>query len=77
MKRLFKCISMFVGWLQGGLYDFSFLPVSVFNHLEPKDMETLDKIHQNYLCKYVVLHVHMMYIANAHSCGNGSFACGP
>ena len=44
MKRLFKCMGLFVAWLQGGLYDFSSLPISVFKHLEKEDMEILGKI---------------------------------
>ncbi|XP_065913406.1 uncharacterized protein [Dysidea avara] len=48
MKRLFRCMGLFVGWLQGGLYDFSTLPVSVFKHLDNEDKETLQKIPDKY-----------------------------
>ena len=41
MKRLFKCLGLFVGWLQGGLYDFSSLPISVFKHLKCEDVNTI------------------------------------
>ena len=51
MKRLFKCLGLFVGWLQGGLYDFSSLPISVFKHLNHGDMEDVMKIHLKYSCK--------------------------
>ena len=54
MKRLFKCMGLFVGWLQGGLYDFSSLPISVFTHLEREDMETLGKIPTKYSGKYLI-----------------------
>jgi len=50
MKRLFRCMGLFVGWLQGGLYDFSTLPVSVFKHMDREDNEILWKIPEKYLC---------------------------
>jgi len=50
MKRLFRCMGLFVGWLQGGLYDFSTLPVSVFKHMDREDNEVLQKIPEKYLC---------------------------
>ena len=56
MKRLFKCMGLFVGWLQGGLYDFSSLPMSVFKHLEREDIETLGKIPQKYSGTYSYNH---------------------
>lgn len=51
MKRLFQCLKLFVGWLQGGLYDFSTLPISVFVHLNHKDVETIMRAHSKYSCK--------------------------
>ena len=51
MKQLFRCMGLFVGWLQGGLYDFSTLPVSVFKHMDPEDKEKLQKIPDKYSCK--------------------------
>lgn len=61
MKRLFKCMGLFVGWLQGGLYDFCSLPISVFKHLEREDMETLGKIPLKYsgifCCNYRVCYL--------------------
>jgi len=50
LKRLFKCLELFVGWLQGGLYDFSNLPVSVFKQMDEKDIKELEKIPEEYLC---------------------------
>ena len=44
IKRLFRCMELFVGWLQGGLYDFSNLPVSVFKQMDSKDVEFLERI---------------------------------
>ena len=43
MKRLFKCLGLFVGWLQGGLYDFNSLPISVFKHLKSEDVNIIMK----------------------------------
>ena len=51
MKRMFKCLGLFVGWLQGGLYDFNSLPVSVFKHLNHEDMDAIMKIYSKYSCK--------------------------
>ena len=51
MKRLFKCLGLFVGWLQGGLYDFSSLPVSFLKHLNHEDLDTVMKLHSKYSCK--------------------------
>ena len=48
MKSLFQCLKLFVGWLQGGLYDFSSLPLSVFNHLKDEDMYAIMNAHTNY-----------------------------
>lgn len=48
MKRLFHCLELFVGWLQGGLYDFSSLPLSLFNHLKDGDMDIIMNAHTNY-----------------------------
>ena len=48
MKKLFHCLNLFVGWLQGGLYDFSSLPMSVFSHLRNEDMDAIMKAHTNY-----------------------------
>ena len=53
MKRLFRCMGLFVGWLQGGLYDFSTLPVSVFKHMDREDNEVLQKIPDKYLCMFL------------------------
>lgn len=58
MKRLFKCLGLFVGWLQGGLYDFSSLPISVFKHLIPEDLDTIMKTHLRYSCK--LLHIQVV-----------------
>ena len=51
MKRLFKCIGLFVGWLQGGLYDFNSLPVSFFTHMSHEDVDTVMTVHSKYSCK--------------------------
>ena len=51
MKRLFHCLELFVGWLQGGLYDFSSLPLSLFNYLKDGDMDIIMNVHTNYSCK--------------------------
>ena len=51
MKRLFHCLELFVGWLQGGLYDFNSLPLSVFSHLTDQDVDAIMKIHTKYSCK--------------------------
>ena len=51
MKKLFKCLGLFVGWLQGGLYDFSSLPISVFKHLEYEDVDTIMTTYSKYSCK--------------------------
>ena len=48
MKRLFHCLELFVGWLQGGLYDFSSLPLQLFNHLKDGDMDIIMNEHTNY-----------------------------
>ena len=56
MKRLFECMGLFVGWLQGGLYDFSTLPVSVFKHLDDEDKEALQKIPNKYLCTFIFIY---------------------
>ena len=48
MKRLFKCMELFVGWLQGGLYDYSSLPISMFNHLKEDDKMILELIPETY-----------------------------
>ena len=48
MKRLFHCLELFVGWLQGGLYDFSSLPLQLFNHLKDGDMDIIMNAHTNY-----------------------------
>ena len=50
MKRLFRSMELFLEWLQGGLYDFSSLPFSIFKHLENEDMETLMNIPDKYPC---------------------------
>ena len=51
MKKLFKCLGLFVGWLQGGLYDFNSLPISLFKHLNHGDLDTIMKAHTKYSCK--------------------------
>ena len=51
MKKLFKCLELFVDWLQGGLYDFASLPVSMFKHMSPKDTDIIMSLHTNYSCK--------------------------
>ena len=51
MKKLFKCLELFVDWLQGGLYDFVGLPVSMFKHMSPKDSEAIMGLHTKYSCK--------------------------
>ena len=51
MKKLFKCLGLFAGWLQGGLYDFGSLPISAFTHLEYADMDTVMKICNTISCK--------------------------
>ena len=51
MKMLFKCLGLFVGWLQGGLYDFSSLPISVFKHLKCKDVNIIMETCSKYSCK--------------------------
>ena len=51
MKSLFHCLKLFVGWLQGGLYDFSTLPLSVFSHLKDEDVDAIMNAHTKYLCK--------------------------
>ena len=51
MKKLFKCLELFVGWLQGGLYDFTTLPVSMFKHMDPKDIDTIMSLHTKYRSK--------------------------
>ena len=51
MKKLFKCLELFVGWLQGGLYDFTTLPVSMFKHMDPKDIDTIMSLHTKYPSK--------------------------
>ena len=50
MKSLFKCLELFVDWLQGGLYDFNSLPFSVFKPLNDEDVNTVMKV---YSCKLV------------------------
>ena len=51
MKRLFSCAGLFVGWLQGGLYDFNTLPISFFTHLSHEDVDTVMTVHSKYSCK--------------------------
>ena len=51
MKRLFKCLGLFVGWLQGGLYDFNSLPISFFKHLNQTDLDSIMKTNLKYSCK--------------------------
>ena len=51
MKRLFCCLELFVSWLQGGLYDFSSLPLPVFSHLKDQDVDAIMKIHTKYSSK--------------------------
>lgn len=48
MKRLFHCLELFVGWLQGGLYDFRSLPISVFDPLKDGDVNTIMEGHTKY-----------------------------
>ena len=50
-KKLFKCPELFVGWLQGGLYDFTTLSVSMFKHMNPKDTDAIMSLHTKYPCK--------------------------
>ena len=50
MKSLFKCLELFVDWLQGGLYDFNSLPFSVFKPLNDEDVSTVMQV---YSCKLV------------------------
>ena len=52
MKSLFKCMELFIGWLLGGLYDFSMLPITVFKHMNTEDKETLEHIPSEYLCMF-------------------------
>lgn len=54
MKRLFSCLELFVGWLQGGLYDFNSLPLPVFNHLRDQDADAIMKIHTKYSRKLLL-----------------------
>ena len=48
IKKLFKCLELFVDWLQGGLYDFISLPISMFKNMNPEDMNTIMNLHTKY-----------------------------
>jgi len=55
MERLCCCLGLFVDWLQGGLYDFSSLPMSVFSHLTHGDEDIIMKTDTKYPCKVLLL----------------------
>jgi len=55
MKELFHCLGLFVGWLQGGLYDFSSLPMSVFSHLAHGDEHIIMEAYTEYSRKIFVV----------------------
>ena len=60
MKRLFKCLGLFVGWLQSGLYDFSSLPISVFKHLKCEDVNTIMTSCSKYSRKLHIIYVQIV-----------------
>lgn len=71
MKQLFECMRLFVGWLQGGLYDFSSLPISVFKHLEREDIEALEKIPLQYSSMRCCIHMVCCLLLLFYSCWVG------
>ena len=52
LKRMFNCAVLFIEWLQGGLYDFSSLPDSVFKHMNSEDQEFIQRIPNQYPCMF-------------------------